>query len=185
MNVREAQLKDLDAIVAIARECPEAPQWQPEHYLPFVSPGLPESGSADSPCSPLLRTAMVAYAAETILGFAAAALLLDGQENRCELESMAVLPDVRRQGVGTGLLKGIVGWAADHGACRIVLEVRAGNTAALRLYERCGLRVEGCRPRYYRDPEEDALLLAMPVTTVLEIADFSTRKTVEGGPPRC
>ena len=38
-------------------------------------------------------------------------------------------------------------------------EVRAGNDAAIRLYESEGFRTEGVRPRFYRDPEEDAKIM--------------------------
>jgi len=39
------------------------------------------------------------------------------------------------------------------------LEVRAGNETAVRFYERAGMVREGARRGYYRDPDEDALLM--------------------------
>jgi ribosomal-protein-alanine N-acetyltransferase len=37
--------------------------------------------------------------------------------------------------------------------------VRRSNEAARRLYESAGFTLAGIRPRYYRNPEEDALIL--------------------------
>ena len=49
--------------------------------------------------------------------------------------------------------------AAQEGARRATLEVRASNTPALQLYERMGFAVRGKRPGYYTNPSEDALIL--------------------------
>ena len=46
-----------------------------------------------------------------------------------------------------------------EGAQQAYLEVRASNHAAIALYTRLGFRVCGRRPNYYRDPEEDAVLV--------------------------
>ena len=43
----------------------------------------------------------------------------------------------------------------------LTLEVRESNAAALALYAKCGLREVGRRPRYYKEPQEDALLLTV------------------------
>jgi ribosomal-protein-alanine N-acetyltransferase len=173
-------LADLDAVLAIAAACPEAPRWQPTAYAPYVAPPNP----------PLLRTAFVAVPPTEILGFAAATLLLAGVEkealqNLCELDSMAVHPSARRQGIGAALLRAVLDWAARNGAHRLSLEVRASNAAAIAFYRQLGLRRQGLRPGYYSDPPDDALLLAMPVTPVSDTPPFSTANVVEGGPPRC
>ncbi len=159
---------DLDAVLAMAAASPEAPRWKASDYAPYFASATPDP--------PLLRIAMAAASTDTaeekVVGFAAASLLLDGQQNLCQLDSMAVHPDLRRHGAGTALLRAILAWAAQNGADHLSLEVRAGNTSAIHLYERLGLRPEGHRPRYYADPEEDALILGMPVTQVCNQADF-------------
>lgn len=178
-TIRAMAPGDLAKVTAIAQVCPEAPQWKLEEYANFAQDGGGAAGrtaagpdSADGPTPGALRAGWVAISGATggILGFAAASLLLDGEENRCELESMAVRVDARRQGTGAALLRAVMGWAAEHGARRVALEVRAGNTAAIRLYEGLGLKTEGRRRGYYADPEEDALLLG----TALPAATFST-----------
>jgi ribosomal-protein-alanine N-acetyltransferase len=79
---------------------------------------------------------------------------------------MAVLPEARRRGIATTLLRALLAWASVNHAHHFSLEVRASNTPAIRLYERLGFRPEGRRPRYYAHPEEDAVLLGMPITNV-------------------
>ncbi len=178
MIVRRAQAADLDAILSIARQSPEAPQWTAAAWTTFIDPPA-------SAAPPLLRTCLVAESEAVILGFAAVSALLDGQENRCELESMAVAPGARRRGTASALLQAILLWAGNQGARQLALEVREANAPALALYQRFGFRIQGRRPRYYRDPEEDALLLAREVTQVSRCAGFSTGNLVEGRPPRC
>lgn len=175
--IRRMAAGDLEAVLAIVQESPEAPHWKPAAYEAFLGDGATEEG--------LLRTAFVAVSEERVIGFAAGSLLLDGEENRGELESMAVAPEARRRGTGTALLRGVLDWAAAGGAHHLGLEVRAGNGAAIRLYERLGLRREGRRPRYYSQPEEDALFMGTTVTPACAALPISTTKEVEGGLPRC
>jgi [ribosomal protein S18]-alanine N-acetyltransferase len=39
--------------------------------------------------------------------------------------------------------------------------VRESNVAAIGLYQRAGLKVDGRRPAYYVDPVEDAVLMSL------------------------
>jgi ribosomal-protein-alanine N-acetyltransferase len=41
----------------------------------------------------------------------------------------------------------------------LALEVRQGNRAAMKLYHKYGFTVEGYRRDYYKDPNEDAVLM--------------------------
>lgn len=75
------------------------------------------------------------------------------------VNTIAVAPRRRRQGLGFLLTRHVLAEAARSGATRATLEVRRSNTPALRLYERLGFRVTAVRPRYYTNPEEDALIL--------------------------
>jgi ribosomal protein S18 acetylase RimI-like enzyme len=43
----------------------------------------------------------------------------------------------------------------------LTLEVRASNRAALGFYRAQGFEETGRRPRYYADPEEDAVLMGL------------------------
>ena len=66
---------------------------------------------------------------------------------------------MRRQGIGARLLNAVLRRGIELGANSAWLEVRAGNEAAQKLYERCGFRVSGRRRNYYNAPVEDALIM--------------------------
>jgi ribosomal-protein-alanine N-acetyltransferase len=59
------------------------------------------------------------------------------------------------------LIDNVLREARKNGALAILLEVRESNAAARALYAKVGFREEGRRPRYYRDPDEDAVLMRL------------------------
>ena len=75
------------------------------------------------------------------------------------INTLAVHPDWRRQGLASLLLTHVLDDAVRLGADKATLEVRESNQAARRLYERFGFEVGGVRKEYYRHPTEDALIL--------------------------
>lgn len=64
--------------------------------------------------------------------------------------------DFRRQGIGEAMMDILLEEGRAAGVSAFTLEVRFGNTAARRLYEKCGFVSEGVRPGFYEDPKEDA-----------------------------
>jgi ribosomal-protein-alanine N-acetyltransferase len=91
----------------------------------------------------------------TVVAFCVCWILFD----ELHLNTVAVAPAERRRGRATTLLGHVLAEAAGQGVRRATLEVRASNAPALRLYERLGFQVTATRPRYYTNPEEDALIL--------------------------
>ena len=91
----------------------------------------------------------------TPVAFCVCWMLLD----ELHVNTVAVAPAHRRQGLATRLLQHVFSEAAVRGVTRATLEVRASNEAALRLYERLGFKVTARRPGYYTQPDEDALIL--------------------------
>jgi ribosomal-protein-alanine N-acetyltransferase len=75
------------------------------------------------------------------------------------LMTLAVEPSARRQGFGRALLRHAMALGRAQGATRALLEVRASNAAALKLYEQEGFRRTAVRARYYANPVEDAVLM--------------------------
>jgi ribosomal-protein-alanine N-acetyltransferase len=75
-----------------------------------------------------------------------------------EIENIAINDSARRRGLGSRLLGALLEMARTQGARRVFLEVRESNPAARALYRKCGLVESGRRPRYYRNPEETAVL---------------------------
>ncbi len=77
------------------------------------------------------------------------------------LMNLAVAPEARRRGLGTWLVRQAVEEARQTTGQRALLEVRASNKAARALYGNLGFRETGQRRRYYVDPVEDAVLMAL------------------------
>lgn len=75
------------------------------------------------------------------------------------ITNVAVHPDYRGQGVGYRLMIACEQLAAVKGATRMTLEVRPSNEVAQRLYRKLGYMAAGVRRRYYRDNNEDALIM--------------------------
>lgn len=76
-----------------------------------------------------------------------------------ELLHLAVHPERQRQQIGTMLLRHGLELLLSSGCTDCFLEVRSSNRAAQGLYRKTGFRQTGTRRQYYRQPEEDALLL--------------------------
>ncbi len=83
--------------------------------------------------------------------------------DEAELLTLGVLPQARRRGAGSALLRAASGEAVRLGATRLFLEVAEGNAPARALYAQAGLVEVGRRRRYYPDGD-DALVLAMPLS---------------------
>ena len=80
-----------------------------------------------------------------------------------EILDLAVDPAYRRQGHAAFLLRNFLRYAAELTAKEVFLEVRRSNAAAIALYQKFGFEISGARPNYYRNPEEDALLMALAI----------------------
>ena len=81
--------------------------------------------------------------------------------DEAHIGTFAVHPDYRRRGVGRRLLAEALLNAQAEGAMSALLEVRRGNLGAQVLYREFGFEITGVRPGYYRDNNEDALLLTL------------------------
>ncbi len=94
-------------------------------------------------------------------GQVAAMLVLWLIVDEAHIATIATHPDFRRQGLGEALLVEALQAAYAEGARRAFLEVRAGNTGAQAMYKKYGFSVDGIRPRYYKDNNEDAILMSV------------------------
>jgi ribosomal protein S18 acetylase RimI-like enzyme len=79
-------------------------------------------------------------------GFPTTAWMTRREPGDWYLQSIAVDADTRGTGVGSALFYDALERARAAGAVRMVLDVRVGNDAAKRLYERLGMRVIGRSP---------------------------------------
>jgi ribosomal-protein-alanine N-acetyltransferase len=76
------------------------------------------------------------------------------------INNVAVRDEYRRRGIGEALLTQILEAGKRLDVSVAFLELRAGNTRAQALYEKCGFMVIGRRRNYYSDPVEDALTMS-------------------------
>jgi ribosomal-protein-alanine N-acetyltransferase len=144
--IRPATRDDAPAILALERRIENAAHWPESSYLEMFVPGA----SA--------RIALLLEAENhSIVGFVIARVAGD----ECELENIAVAPNLQRRGAGTQLIRSLITEARKNSAHSIFLEVRESNTAARGLYEERGFEVTGRRLRYYSRPEEDAVLYSV------------------------
>lgn len=81
--------------------------------------------------------------------------------DEAHVATLAVHPEYRKLGAARRLLAHGLRAAAERGAVLAYLEVRRSNRAAQALYESFGFEVVGERPRYYKDNQEDALLMTL------------------------
>ena len=78
-----------------------------------------------------------------------------------EVLTLAVIPEARRRGIATALLRAARAEVQARGGSSMFLEVAAANRAARALYRRMGFIEVGRRPRYYAD--QDALVLRLDI----------------------
>ena len=76
-----------------------------------------------------------------------------------DMMNVAVHPDHRRKGIAEALILALSEELKLRNNTCLTLEVRASNTPAITLYEKLDFQQVGCRPNYYRNPKEDALIL--------------------------
>jgi [ribosomal protein S18]-alanine N-acetyltransferase len=104
---------------------------------------------------PTTRTYLVAVHDEEVVGYAG----LCAYGDTSYIQTIGVTGRHQRAGIGTALLMALLDVADVNGARHVDLEVRAGNSAAIRLYERHGFRQLGVRRGYYQPSGADALVM--------------------------
>jgi ribosomal-protein-alanine N-acetyltransferase len=97
----------------------------------------------------------VAEVDHRIIGMIVAWMLAD----EVHIATIATHPEFRRQGIAFRLLSHTLSHARQEGASSSFLEVRESNLAAQEMYRKFGYEVAGRRRRYYRDNDEDAILM--------------------------
>lgn len=92
-----------------------------------------------------------------VLGYGGVKVAADS----ADIMTIGVLREARGRGIGSLLLRALIDEAVNRGASQLFLEVRESNTDAIRLYERHGFKRIGRRPRYFRNPVEAGIEMAL------------------------
>jgi len=143
MTLRKMILDDLEQVVALDQMSFSLP-W-PARSFQFE---LTDNAAA---------RCWVAELDQRVVGMVVAWFIVD----EIHVATLAVHSDFRKQGIGEKLLLLTLQSAKDEGALTSFLEVRESNTAALELYRKFGFVVDGRRTRYYKDNDEDAILMSL------------------------
>jgi ribosomal-protein-alanine N-acetyltransferase len=167
VQLRPAIPTDFVQIVALERATEFAPHWPAATYATIF----------DTPAPEPKRCIFVAMKGETLVGFAVGLVHPStGETDRlAELESVVVSAATRRLGIGRALCHAVLDWSRSQGATEIILEVRAASTGPIALYTALGFTQTGRRPRYYRDPEDDALAMRLQLSRSKVFAGFRGR----------
>lgn len=140
-RLRAATIDDLAQIMAIERAS-------------FGNP-WPETAMAEELGGHSWSRVVVAEAKGAIVGF----MIYWVVDLELHLLNLATWPTWRRRGVARALVQRMLRDARRGGRAEILLEVRRSNAAARRLYEELGFEDFGVRRRYYRDNNEDAIVM--------------------------
>jgi ribosomal-protein-alanine acetyltransferase len=139
ITVRRLCAPDASAALSILKESPEASIWSRESLLESASQGIAWTAELDARIAGVLVGRVVA--------------------DEFEILNLAVAKSFRRRGVATKLVSAALEHARVAGARQAYLEVRASNEGGISLYGQMGFLICGRRQKYYRNPEEDAVLL--------------------------
>lgn len=142
-ELRDAVAGDLDAIMALE-----------------VSTFTTDAWSRDAMAAELAASHtryVVAVADAAIVGYAG--LSAPPGAGQADIQTIAVDAAHRGVGLGARLLQRLLDEAAARGVGEVLLEVRADNPVAQRLYERHGFASIAVRPRYYQPDDVDAIVM--------------------------
>ena len=143
LNIRKMTEADVPTITALDKISFSLP-W-PERSFRFEV--------TDNPAS----RCWVAEVDGQVVGMIVAWLFVD----EVHVATLATHPDFRRQGIAQKLLIHTLQYTADEGAVSSFLEVRESNHAAQEMYRKFGYENTGRRKRYYKDNDEDAILMTL------------------------
>lgn len=147
ITYREMIALDVPVLVGIEKVIyPESP-WSAAQFKEELS-GVPKT-----------RKYIVALDDNEIIGYAGIALAGDV----ADIHTLTVLPQFRRCGIASNMLKDLEAWALNKGISNFMLEMREGNIEARPLYEKYGYQVISRRDNYYA-PGIHALIMRKEIS---------------------
>lgn len=141
MTIRQADVKDVDAIYEIETLC-------------FPDPWSRESLREELGENPRAFY-VVAEIGREVVGYAGLWWILD----EGHITNVAVKPGFRNRRIGSQIIEAMLEHTGEQGIRHYTLEVRASNVSARALYEKFGFEVLGVRKGYYQVGHEDALIM--------------------------
>ena len=145
--IEPATLADLDAIVSIEQACFSAPWTRKMLEAELVGNQFSSFLVARQEGEHPVATCIVGYLCFWVVF------------EELRIMNVAVTPSARRQGIARHLVIRALDLGREKAATKGLLEVRASNVSARRLYGQVGFREVSIRARYYTHPIEDAILM--------------------------
>jgi ribosomal-protein-alanine N-acetyltransferase len=146
VNIRTVRPEDFPALYAMDQQCfPPEIAYSPDDLRYFLE-------AKDS------LTLVAEDADGGIAGFALAQMYRARPTFQARLITIDVVPEFRRKGIGSDLLKACEAEMREHHVTRFRLEVAVGNSAAQALYRSFGYETVGRIAAYY-PTGEDALVM--------------------------
>ena len=146
ITVRAMRSEDLDQVVAIDRQ---------SFSLPWPKRAFQNDLVNYSGAMVWVAEFQAAGIPRTVAGMTVIWIILD----EAHIATLAVGPDFRGKGIARSLLRHALCAAILQGAKLATLEVRRSNTAAQELYRSFQFEIVGQRRKYYKDNQEDALIM--------------------------
>jgi [ribosomal protein S18]-alanine N-acetyltransferase len=86
-------------------------------------------------------------------------LLAPATSDEADIQTLAVAPNARRQGLGRRIMNALLEEARLRGVREVFLEVRADNPTARALYDSLGFEQIAVRAKYYQPDGVDAQIM--------------------------
>jgi ribosomal-protein-alanine N-acetyltransferase len=152
MTLREMTWRDIPVLAAIERELFAHDAWSEQTWWAELA-GRPR------------RSYVVGEQGGVLVGYAG----LDQGGEVADVMTIAVVPAAQGQGFGAVLMDWLIVAARCGGAERLMLEVRADNVAAQRLYSKMGFVTLTVRRRYYQPGDVDAHIMRLHLNDSTEV----------------
>jgi ribosomal-protein-alanine N-acetyltransferase len=146
--LRPAKLADLDPIMAIETSTFDADAWS-THSM---------RGELVSKHTTYLA-ATASDRPDELAGYAG--MLAPAGSGNADIQTIAVAPFARRNGLGRMLMLALIAEARLRGAAFVFLEVRADNPNARALYDDLGFEQIAVRTQYYQPDGVDAQIMRL------------------------
>jgi ribosomal-protein-alanine N-acetyltransferase len=142
-DLRDMHENDLSEVISLVSNASEFP-WKPGNIIDSLHSSLDASFVLCERRSGL------------ILAYAVLHFIID----ESQLLNLSVLKEYQGEGLGTALLQQLMLLAQSRNSQQMLLEVRASNAVAIRIYEKQGFKKIAERKAYYPSEggREDALL---------------------------
>ena len=150
-TLREMTWRDIAALTALEPELCAHDAWSDRTWWAELA-GRPR------------RSYVVGEQSGTLVGYAG----VDCGGEVADVMTIAVARPAQGQGLGTVLMHWLIAEARRAGAEHLMLEVRADNAVAQRLYSNAGFANLSVRRKYYQPGDVDALIMRMHLWDMTE-----------------